>query len=312
MRTSNLSASVAAVIVVLLAQRNVVQGQQQQPMQLNIQVQKVKKPVDEFKQLLDALEEAYKAPREVDKDVLDELRKQYKNPTPDREQKILREVRRLYLTTAESEEGILREVRKSYENPTAEQEDRIFTVIRKGGQLPLGAVSRQAQLDYSTRLFGRLDQDGNGTLVGDEIPELLQLQRGKWDRNLDGAITLEEYKPYYEASLKVVAQKVSTGEIYLKAAQEALPAAKSVSLTEKMTEIARPTIARFGKLPEGLPAWFAQYDKDADGQVGLYEWVKAGKSVEEFQAMDRNGDGLLEPGELLRYLADNSKAKSSP
>jgi Ca2+-binding EF-hand superfamily protein len=56
-----------------------------------------------------------------------------------------------------------------------------------------------------------------------------------------------------------------------------------------------------------LPDWFAKYDTDGDGQVGLYEWVKAGRPVVEFQAMDRNGDGLLEAAELLRYLAEPAR-----
>ena len=34
----------------------------------------------------------------------------------------------------------------------------------------------------------------------------------------------------------------------------------------------RPTVYRVGSLPQGLPSWFAAYDTDQDGQVGLYEW----------------------------------------
>jgi hypothetical protein len=122
-------------------------------------------------------------------------------------------------------------------------------------------------------------------------------------------ISLDEYRPYYQASLKLVAEKVASGEIYLKAAQQPPPnksdaPATSTERTPARSDDARPMISRFGKLPEGLPKWFAEYDRDADGQVGLYEWVKAGKSVDEFQAMDKNGDGLLEAAELLRYLSD--------
>src|SRR5436309_1019361 len=68
---------------------------------------------DEFRAILKEIEEAYKAPREVDKDVLDELRKQYSNPTPEREAKIFKEIRRLYATTPEQEQVILAEMRKA-------------------------------------------------------------------------------------------------------------------------------------------------------------------------------------------------------
>src|SRR5215813_4923319 len=68
-----------------------------------------KPPPDELRSLIKEVEEAYKAPFEVDKDVLDELRKQYRNPTPEREAKIFKEIRRLYVTMPEQEQVILAE-----------------------------------------------------------------------------------------------------------------------------------------------------------------------------------------------------------
>ena len=62
---------------------------------------------DEQTALLKAVTEAYKAPLEVDKDIRDELRRQYQNYSTDREQKILREVRRLYVTNPEQEARIV-------------------------------------------------------------------------------------------------------------------------------------------------------------------------------------------------------------
>ncbi len=50
--------------------------------------------------------------------------------------------------------------------------------------------------------------------------------------------------------------------------------------------------------PDGLPDWFAAADGDRDGQVGLYEWDRS--RFEEFSKWDLNGDGLLEPREVLR------------
>ena len=76
--------------------------------------EKPKPANDEFRTLLKEVEEAYKAPLEVDEDVLDELRKQYRNPTPERELKIFKEIRRLYDTTPELEEVILREIRRCF------------------------------------------------------------------------------------------------------------------------------------------------------------------------------------------------------
>jgi len=64
-------------------------------------------------------------------------------------------------------------------------------------------------------------------------------------------------------------------------------------------------------MPKELPGWFADLDKDKDGQVGLYEWKKADKDMKEFTAMDLNGDGFITAEETLRYLKIPVKAVAS-
>src|SRR4051812_13432126 len=64
----------------------------------------------------------------------------------------------------------------------------------------------------------------------------------------------------------------------------------------------RPIAIRYGKLPKDAPAIFTDLDTDKDGQIGLYEWRKAGHSIIEFQEMDLNGDGLLTVDEYARYM----------
>ena len=59
--------------------------------------------------------------------------------------------------------------------------------------------------------------------------------------------------------------------------------------------------------PDGLPAWFNEYDTDKDGQLSLSEWRKAGGKLEDFQKMDLNGDGFITADELLRF-----KQKTAP
>ena len=268
---------------------------------------KLKPPPDEFRAVLSAVEEAYKAPREVDKDVLDELRKQYRNPTPDRETKIFREIRRLYETTPELEQTILTEIRRSYEQPTAEQEERIFSSIRRAPQLPLGTVPLQAQTELAEKLFRKLDQDGNGFLGPDEMSELLQGQRARWDGNRDGLISFEEYGVYYQAHLKSVSEQVAAGELPLK-----LPkGSTSPDSAPSKIEEPRPVDGRTAKPLPGLPDWFTEFDLDADGQVGLHEWRKLGHPIKAFLDMDGNKDGFLEASELRVFLADHSSTVAS-
>src|SRR4051794_14355228 len=138
-----------------------------------------KPPPDEFRALLKEVEEAYKAPLEVDKDVLDELRKQYRDPTPEREAKIFSEIRRLYVTTPGQEDAIVRELRRAYQQPSPEQEARVFQVIRRGGQHPPGTVPPDVQAERAAKTFRKFDRNGDGVLSPDEMPEFLRGQVGQ-------------------------------------------------------------------------------------------------------------------------------------
>jgi hypothetical protein len=60
---------------------------------------------------------------------------------------------------------------------------------------------------------------------------------------------------------------------------------------------------RYGKLPDGLPLWWNDYDTNKDGQIGLHEWRQANEPTAKFYEMDLDGDGLLTPDEYLRYVS---------
>jgi hypothetical protein len=279
----------------------------------------VKPPPDEFRSLVREVEEAYKAPYEVDKDILDELRKQYRNPTPEREAKIFREIRRLYNLTPEQEQEIIRELRSGYERPSPAQEERIFQAIRRNGRLPLGTVPASAQSEQAGKLFRGFDRNGDGQLAPEEMPDTLRTQWQRWDRNGDGLIDFAEYGDYYQAHLRAVSDRVASGEISIK-----LPKAASLPPVD-LSRSALPTVPpapgvgtprdplpfaiRFGKLPPGLPNWFVEYDTDQDGQVSLYEWRWQGRPNDEFTSMDLDGDCLIAPEELLRFLAARTRQR---
>jgi Ca2+-binding EF-hand superfamily protein len=266
-----------------------------------------KPPPDEFRALVKMVEEAYKAPFEVEKDVLDELRKQYREATPDREAKILREVRRAYATTPDREEAIVRELRRAYRAPSAQQETRVFEEIRRGGPLTPGTIPPDAQVERAARMFRKLDRNADGVLNSDEMPEFLRSKLRDWDRNRDGMIDANEYLAYFQSSLQWVAERVASGEIPIKLPKEAtpIPPPETTSWTGA-AQVQAPTVQ--GRQPQAqpqLPDWFTRFDEDGDGQVGLYEWKKAGRPIAEFLEMDRNHDGFLEAKELLAFLAEH-------
>jgi hypothetical protein len=67
-------------------------------------------------------------------------------------------------------------------------------------------------------------------------------------------------------------------------------------------ETKAPLIYRSDNLPKELPAWFRTVDTNQDAQISLCEWRKSGRSIAEFQRMDRNGDGFLTVEEVLYSL----------
>ena len=63
------------------------------------------------------------------------------------------------------------------------------------------------------------------------------------------------------------------------------------------------------RVTQDLPAEFRDKDKNGDGQIGLYEWDR--KAFAQFFALDRNGDGLLTPDELIAATKKSSASDKS-
>jgi EF hand len=163
------------------------------------------------------------------------------------------------------------------------------------GGADTAALDQEAEADFKRR-----DLNGDGFLNPDEMPGSLRREWQQWDTNKDGKIDLKEYKAYYAARQQQRQQQWG--------GQPVVP----VEEEEK-----KPPVYRAGKLPQGIPAWFEQYDTDKDGQIGLYEWKQTGKPIEEFLAMDKNQDGFLTIQEVMAYINKGKKtngqaAPSSP
>ncbi len=63
------------------------------------------------------------------------------------------------------------------------------------------------------------------------------------------------------------------------------------------------------RVTQDLPADYREKDKNGDGQIGLYEWDR--KAFAQFYALDRNGDGLLTPDELIAATKKSSSSDKS-
>lgn len=78
----------------------------------------------------------------------------------------------------------------------------------------------------------------------------------------------------------------------------------------KPPPVARKGKARRGRRPiaVGKPR-FTDLDADGDGQVGLAEWLKAGRPRPEFDVYDADGDGLITAEEVRALLGGPSEIR---
>ena len=160
-----------------------------------------------------------------------------------------------------------------------------------GNQGPGGAGPGQSFDDMAAAQFKQLDKNNDGYLNTDEMPPGLRAQLARWDTNRDNLIDLQEFKAYLrDQSPQGLNQ----------------PAFYELANIPDPEEEKRPVVYNSKNYPRELPAWFKQLDLDGDGQIGLYEWRRAGKPIEEFMAMDRNEDGFLTVEEVLYAVARKS------
>jgi hypothetical protein len=151
--------------------------------------------------------------------------------------------------------------------------------------------------------FNEYDANRDGKLSEDEVPESSRLKGSfkDYDSNQDGSIDLTEYKAYIASRVGGNENDSSFGSYSGNGNYN--------RRDEKKEEL--PVAIRYGKLPSGLPSFWASLDTDKDGQVGLYEWRADGRDMKDFQKMDLDGDGLLAPQEWQRYnilSAEQTKA----
>jgi len=164
------------------------------------------------------------------------------------------------------------------------------------GQTPDPNAQPGGGADPSEAIFRKLDLNGDGVLNTDEMPEDLKAVKDQY-ANRDGVVDLNAFKQFMSSK----GQQGFGGNMPL--GQEDTPE----------EEEKRPVVYHADNLPKELVAggkasWFQELDKDNDAQIGLYEWKDSGRSIEEFQKMDRNGDGYLTVEEVLYYLAQQDKA----
>jgi hypothetical protein len=147
-----------------------------------------------------------------------------------------------------------------------------------------------AELEAAFRAH-RLNKDGY--MTKDSSSPQLRAQWDIWDFDANGLIDATEYKAYKMAER--IGWNPSKGPNPFRPSWAVEP---------------HEPVYRKGKLPNGLPTWFPEISSgNEEPQIFLFDWRTAGKRDEEFAAMDRNGDGILTPDEVLYFIEQERNTK---
>jgi hypothetical protein len=173
-----------------------------------------------------------------------------------------------------------------------------------GGEAAMPAGDPTALYPYADAEFKKFDANGDNKLVPEEMPRSLKANLEKWDKNGDGFIDIVEYRAYYVARMQGNEDASITGAKGI----------ASIIIDEEDLD-RKPVVYRAGgKMPPGLPDWFLKLDTDKDGQVALYEWRVANKSLDDFKKWDLNDDGFItaeEAAKVQTLFARDNPAKGS-
>ncbi|MDR2117012.1 MAG: hypothetical protein LBP87_11600 [Planctomycetaceae bacterium] len=155
------------------------------------------------------------------------------------------------------------------------------------------AVSQSDRILRSAReIMNKYDKNKNGTLDKDknEWMSSLPFKTDIADKNRDGRISMTELLDTLGGKVNV-----TTG---------------AAAVSTKQSEA-------YDRLPEGMPDWFFERDKDKDGQISMFEYANGQAWTEmkadEFQfLLDKNNDGVATVSEIiegLRQYAEEMRLK---
>lgn len=173
----------------------------------------------------------------------------------------------------------------------------------------------------ANRLLRYLDADSNSQLRQEECSPTLARIFNSYDKNNDAQLDAAEYAVYLEQRVKADLAKPRLSRDdrrrierekyeYQKAIREGRISSNPYERASQETETPRPVVYTSPEeLPKEIPSWFRDFDLDQDLQIGLYEWIKMGQPVEQFNEMDENADGFLEAVEYLRIARRQKEAE---
>lgn len=163
-----------------------------------------------------------------------------------------------------------------------DRDEKLFLEEVNAGLLPVARlVAKQVQLNVTNRgkdLFHILDSNGDKRLSVREH-RAMPNRAALWDKDGDGSIALSDVPQQY----RLVAKR---GNLDMLGTLTGLVVSGP---SGRRNPQVTPT--------NSGPLWFQRMDRNGDGDVSFREFLG---TTEDFKKLDRDGDGLIDPGEASK------------
>ena len=146
-------------------------------------------------------------------------------------------------------------------------------------------------------MLSRFDRDGDGYLNFDKMDDRMRGFAGRilsrYGMEAKGKVSLEKIKSKISGT-----KSRSKDEDKQSPSNPEMVASQIVRGADQYD--GKVSFRRKRSVPEDVPSWWKDRDKNGDGQVSMFEYLRSrsNEEVRQFEKLDANGDGLVVPDEV--------------
>lgn len=168
---------------------------------------------------------------------------------------------------------------------------------------------------FAEMMMRRYDRDGNGVLERDQGEwEGVRGDPNEIDRNHDGRIDRDEMVARVAAYMSGNRGRDRGRDRGDRGGDAGGYGGEPRGESQEMTKKSYRFLTATERLPEGLPGWFTERDRNKDGQISMAEYSSywSDSEARKYQQYDLNDDGMITPEECLAAASRPGYAAPAP